>query len=144
MFIPDAYDYEFGGYPSSWSQIAAARHAISVYPECKYIWLLDQNSFIMDPGLSLENQVLGTKRLDSMMIRDQSVVPPDSVIRTFAHLQAQDANLIISQDKAGLNTGSVIIRNGEWAKFLLETWMDPLYKNYNFQKAERHGLVCIH
>ncbi len=27
------------------------------------------------------------------------------------------------------------------AKFFLDTWFDPLYRSYNFQKAEGHALV---
>ena len=37
--------------------------------------------------------------------------------------------------------GSFVLRNGDWARFLLDTWFDPLYRSYNFQKAELHTLV---
>jgi hypothetical protein len=76
-----------------------------------------------------------------MMIRDFPIVPPDSIIKTFPHLRGEDANLIISQDNDGLVADSLILRNSDWSKFLTETWLDPLYRSYNFQKAERHALV---
>ena len=36
-----------------------------------------------------------------------------------------------------------MIRTGEWAKFFLDAWFDPLYRSYNFQKAEEHALEHI-
>ncbi|EMT62506.1 Putative alpha-1,2-galactosyltransferase C8D2.17 [Fusarium odoratissimum] len=76
-------------------------------------------------------------------VRNKVIVPPDSIIKTFSHLKGEDAGLVISQDEAGLVTNSYILKNGEWAKFFIETWMDPLYQSYNFQKAERHALEHI-
>ena len=140
-FITKTSDYDTGRFPRSWSKIMAMRHALSKYPDCKYIWHLDQNAYIMEPSWSLEDQVLATRTLESLMIRDYPIVPPDSIIKTFPHLRAEDTGLVIAQDKDGLVSDSAIIRNGDWAKFLTETWMDPLYKTYNFQKAERHALV---
>lgn len=95
----------------------------------------------MDPKKSLDDIVLQAGKLESVMIRGKPVVPPDSIIKTFDHLRADDIDLVLSQDKSGLVHNNIILRNGEWAKFLLETWLDPLYRSYNFQKAERHALV---
>jgi mannan polymerase II complex MNN11 subunit len=77
------------------------------------------------------------------MLKDVPIVPPDSIIKTFTHLQEKDVDLIITQDKEDLNPGSFILRNGEFARFFLDIWFDPLYRNYNFAKAEVHGLVCF-
>lgn len=75
------------------------------------------------------------------MLKDKPVVPPDSVIKTFSHLKGDRIDLILSQDKEGLCQGSFLLKHGEWAQFFLDTWFDPLYKSYNFQKAEGHALV---
>ncbi|KAM4066848.1 galactosyl transferase GMA12/MNN10 family protein [Hirsutella rhossiliensis] len=141
--VVKAFDYDSHGAPPSWTKIVAMRHALSKYPDCKFIWYLDQNAFIMDPNKSLEALVLETKTLEGLMIKDYPVVPPDSIIKTFSHLRGQDADFIVSQDKDSLVHSSVILRNGEWSKFFLETWYDPLYRSYNFQKAERHALEHI-
>lgn len=139
--VVKAFDYDSHGAPPSWAKVVAMRHALSKYPDCNFIWYLDQNAFIMDPTKSLESLVLETKTLETLMIKDYPVVPPDSIIKTFSHLRGQDADFIVSQDKDSLVHTSVILRNGEWAKFFLETWYDPLYRSYNFQKAERHALA---
>jgi mannan polymerase II complex MNN11 subunit len=97
----------------------------------------------MNPELSVEEHIMSTKRLEHLMIRDQPIVPPDSVIKTFPHLKGQNIDLVLTQDKDGLAQGSLIIRRGEWSKFFLDTWFDPLYRSYNFQKADTHALVSM-
>jgi len=81
--------------------------------------------------------------LESLMITDVPIVPPDSVIKTFAGLDADRVDIIITQDKEGLSEKSFILRRGEWAKYFLDAWYDPLYRTYNFQRAERHALEHI-
>lgn len=77
------------------------------------------------------------------MILDKPVVPPDSVIKTFSHLRGERVDFILSQDHEGLAGGALLIKTGEWAKFFLDAWFDPLYRSYNFQKAEGHALEHI-
>lgn len=77
------------------------------------------------------------------MRTDTPVVPPDSVIKTFSHLKPERVDFILSQDREGLAGGSLLIRTGDWAKYFLDTWYDPLYRSYNFQKAEGHALEHI-
>ena len=113
------------------------------YPKSTFFYLLSPHSLIMNPSISLKSHILDPKRLESLMIRDKPVVPPDSVIRTFSHLKGDKVDLILTQDDEGLCQGSFLIRRGEWAKFFLDTWFDPLYRSYNFQKAEGHALVCL-
>lgn len=95
----------------------------------------------MNPSLSIQSHLLEKKRLESIMLRDKPVVPPDSVIKTFSHLKADKIDIVLTQDGEGLCQGSFILRRGEWARFFLDTWFDPLYRSYNFQKAEGHALV---
>lgn len=141
--VVNAQDYDTQGAPKSWAKIFAMRHALSKYPDSKFIWYLDQDAYIMDPSKSLDDQVTNAKKLESLMIKDYPVVPPDSIIKTFSHLRGENIDVIVSQDKEGLVHKSVVIRNGEWAKFFIETWFDPMYRSYNFQKAERHALEHI-
>ncbi|KAI5863458.1 glycosyltransferase family 34 protein [Durotheca rogersii] len=136
-------DYDLGGSPSSWSKVVAMRHALAKYPDCKYVWYLEQNAFIMNPHVKVEDYVMGARKLEANMIKELPVVPPDSIIKTFSHLKGDDVEFVITQDKEGLAPGSFIIKNGEWAKFFLDTWFDPLYRSYNFQKAETHALEHI-
>ncbi|KOS19154.1 hypothetical protein ESCO_001309 [Escovopsis weberi] len=141
--VVKALDYDTQGAPQSWAKLMAVRHALSKFPDCKFVWYLDQNAYIMDPRRSLEEQVLSPGKLESLMIKDYPVVPPDSIIKTFAHLRGNAIDLVVAQDKTSLISDSFVVRNGEWAKFFLETWLDPLYRSYNFGKAETHALEHI-
>lgn len=98
----------------------------------------------MNPSKSLESHILDKNRLQSLMLKDVPVVPPDSIIKTFSHLKPEDVDLIISTDHEDLNPGSFVLRQGDFARFFLDMWFDPLYRKYNFQKAEMHALVCFH
>jgi mannan polymerase II complex MNN11 subunit len=97
----------------------------------------------MNPELSVEEHIINPNKLESLMIRDQPIVPPDGVIKTFPHLKGSQIDLVLTQDKEGLSQGSFIVRRGDWSKFFLDTWFDPLYRSYNFQKADSHALVSL-
>jgi len=82
-FFPNISDYELNDAPKSWARVPAVRHALTKYPHSTYMWYLDQNSLIMNPEINVEGDIMNAKKLESMMIVDQPVVPPDSVIKTF-------------------------------------------------------------
>lgn len=130
-----------GDIPRSWAVIPAIRHAMALYPGSSYFFHLSPHAVIMDPSISLTSHILEKKKLDSIMIKDVPVVPPDSVIKTFSHISGTDVDLIITQDGDNLCPGSFILKTGEWAHYLLDAWFDPLYRSYNFAKAETHALV---
>lgn len=135
------YAYTLNGQPRSWASVPAVRHAMSKYLQSTYFFYLSPYALIMEPRLSLTSHVVDHKRLESLMIKDHSVVPPDSVIKTFGHLKGRDVQLIVTQDGQDLVSGSFIIKQGDWARFFLDVWYDPLYRAYNFAKAEKHALV---
>jgi mannan polymerase II complex MNN11 subunit len=94
----------------------------------------------MNPDLTIDS-IMAPKRMEKLMIKDQPIVPPDSVIKTFTHLKGDQIDFALTQDDSGLAPGSFILRRGDWATFFLDTWFDPLYRSYNFQKADTHALV---
>lgn len=143
-FFPIASEYDVEGSPRSWALVPSLRHAMATYPRSKFFFSLSPHALIMKPDVNLYTQLLAPKRLEQLMRRDVSVVPPDSVIKTFSHLKGDKVDLVLTQDGEGLCQGSFIIRQTDWAKFFLDTWFDPLYRSYNFQKAEGHALVCFY
>jgi mannan polymerase II complex MNN11 subunit len=130
-----------GKSPSSWALVPALRHAMTLNPHSTYFFSLSPHSLFMNPELSLVDHVLQKSRLEGLMLKDMPVVPPDSVIHTFSHLTGNDIDLVLTQDEEGLNPESFIVRQGDWAKYFLDVWFDPMYRSYNFQKAEGHALV---
>ena len=97
----------------------------------------------MNPALSLTDHIMNPAKLESLMLKDKPVVPPDSVIHTFSHLKGDKIDLVLTQDGEGLCQESFIVRQSEWSKYFLDSWFDPLYRSYNFQKAEGHALVSV-
>ncbi|KAI5369146.1 putative glycosyltransferase 34, nucleotide-diphospho-sugar transferase [Septoria linicola] len=143
-FFPNTTDYDLlPKTPESWSLIPSLRHTMTTNPHTPWLWHLSSESLIMNPRPSLETQLLSPTTLQSLLIKDHPVVPPDSVIHTLSHLSTSSINLIISQDDSGLGQSSFLLRTGDWAKFFLDAWFDPLYRSYNFQKAEGHALEHI-
>jgi hypothetical protein len=140
-FYAERGDYNLEGSPASWGKVTALRHAMTEFPDCRWMWYLDQDGIITDTAQGLEQRVLSESKLSELMLKDRSVVPPESIIKTFSHIRAEDIDFVVTQDNVGMSIASFAIRNGEWAKFFLDTWFDPLYRSYNFQKAEAHALV---
>jgi mannan polymerase II complex MNN11 subunit len=116
------------------------RHAMSLYPQATYFFYLDPHSLIMSTGLSIKDYIMDNSRLEKLMIPNVPIVPPDSVIKSNEGLSGDNAQFVLTQDKEGLSEKSFIMKQGEWAKYMLDAWYDPLYRQYNFQKAERHAL----
>ncbi|KAL1969517.1 hypothetical protein VTN77DRAFT_8955 [Rasamsonia byssochlamydoides] len=137
------YAYTLNNAPRSWAIVPAVRHALTVYPHSTYFFHLSPHALIMNPRLSLTSHVMDHKRLESLMLKDIPVVPPDSVIKTFSHLKGRDVEFVLSQDAEDLTSGGFIIKQGDWARFFLDVWFDPLYRSYNFAKAEKHALDHI-
>jgi mannan polymerase II complex MNN11 subunit len=116
---------------------------MTLNPRSTFFWYLDSTALIMNPAIPLTSHVLSPSHLEKLMIVNEPVVPPDSVIKTFANLKGDRIDLILTQDKDGLSPSSFVVRNGEWAKYFLDAWFDPIYRSYNFQKAETHALEHI-
>jgi mannan polymerase II complex MNN11 subunit len=143
LFIREVTDYPIGKIPSTWARIPAIRHAMSVNKYSEFFWYLDQDAIIMNPALSIEDHITNPVRLAQVLRREVPIVPPDSVIKTYRHVPAERVQLILAQDSEGLSTGSMLIRSGEWSKYFLDAWYDPMFRFYNFAKAEQHALEHI-
>ncbi|KAF2639133.1 alpha-1,6-mannosyltransferas-like protein subunit [Massarina eburnea CBS 473.64] len=142
-FFPTNTQYPTGTSPLSWSKVPALRHAMTLFPGSTYFWFLDSTALIMNQALDLQSHLLAPAKLEKLMIVNEPVVPPDSVIKTFGNLKGDRIDFIVTQDKEGLTATSMVVRNGEWAKYFLDAWFDPIYRSYNFQRAEIHALEHI-
>ncbi|SPO03409.1 related to alpha-1,2-galactosyltransferase [Cephalotrichum gorgonifer] len=142
-FFPHIGDYDLRGSPMSWTKVVALRHALAKFPDASYIWFLDQEALIMNPEISVHKDILAYEKLDKMMLRRQPVTLPESVIKTYPQLKPNQIDLVLTQDKEGVDGKSMILRNSDWSEFFLDTWYDPLFRSYNFELAETHTLEHI-
>ncbi|PWW77568.1 Glycosyltransferase Family 34 protein [Tuber magnatum] len=143
LFVANVTDYPIGEVPNGWACIPAIRHAMKEYKYSTYFWFLDQDAVIMNPSLSLEQHILAPERLGSIMRRGVPVVPSSSIIETYKHVPPERVQFVITQDAGGLQPGSMILKAGPWAHYLLDAWFDPIFRYYGFQKAEQHALEHI-
>jgi len=142
VFLPNVTDYDLSNpaVPSTWARIPAMRHAMTLYPHSTWYFYLDHNAFFMKPRVSVAEQITSDHHLESLMIPSRSIVPPDSVIKTFQHKSASHVDFILTQDQRSLSDDSFLLRRGDWAHFFLDSWFDGLYRSYNFQDAQAHAL----
>jgi len=129
--------------PASWAKVPAMRNAMANNTHTPYFFHVDHKTLIMNMDLSIEGHIMDKKKLENNMLIDVPVIPPDSIIKTFSGVPGDKVHMAISQDKDGLMPNAFVIRQGDWSKFMLDVWFDPMYQRYNFQKAERHALEHI-
>ena len=110
-FFPEASDYDLNGAPRSWAKIPALRHALTLWPHSTYFWYLDQSALIMNPDLTVDS-IMTPKRMEKLMIKDQPIVPPDSVIKTFTHLHGDQ--IVLASRLAVLYCGKGTGQYSSW------------------------------
>ncbi|KAK6360283.1 hypothetical protein TWF730_006431 [Orbilia blumenaviensis] len=172
VFARDLGDYEAGNeyqfkdgagkmrhYLKNYNKLPLIRQAMSSYPYTKSFWFLSSDSLIINMDLDLESHILSKSRLGNLMLRDHAVIPPESIIKTFKRQNADDIQLIITQDTKSVKSDSFIIRRRKdemgwgikkhkggkkgatmFGYYLLDLWFDPLYRFYHFKDAETSAL----
>jgi hypothetical protein len=141
-FFPNTSDYDLGSWPQSWSLVPALRHAMTLHPDHAWMWYLSSSALITNTSQSLDRKLLAPRTLETLAIANQAVVP-DSAIKTYPHLKGERVDLVLTHDGHGLSVDSFFVRTGDWAKYFLDMWFDPLYRSYNFAAAEKHVLEHI-
>ena len=129
---------------------------MSQYPTSEWFWYLDQakplrevwaqvngqNAIIMNPSIPLHTHYLSSASLTARPLRDVPVFPPEATVRT-PTLRTQPVSqisLILSHGGGILHTGSIILRRGDYADFLLDSWNDPLVRSYGFPGEAHQAL----
>lgn len=116
---------------------------MTMYPDCQYMWFLEQNAYITNKAVAMHTDIMSPAALEANMLREQPIAPPEGVIRTHAKLKGEAVELAVVQDFEGLATGSFVLKNGDYAEFLLDTMWNELYRQYRFQRAETHALSHV-
>ncbi|KAF3910729.1 hypothetical protein ABW21_db0208939 [Orbilia brochopaga] len=140
-------------YPKSFNKLPIIRHAMATYPYTQNFWFLSSDSLIINMDLSLDAHILNRKRLTNLMLRDHPIIPPQSIIKTFKHNEADDVQFIITQDTKSVRSDSFIVRRKAdempgrikagktvFGYYLMDVWYDPLYRFYHFKDSETSAL----
>lgn len=129
---------------AKWVRLYCLRAAMFAFPEAKWFWYLDQDAFIMDLNINLQEYVLSPEALSPIMLREQSIIPPNGAIKTYKNTRAQLVELLITQSNSKVETTSIILKNSNIGRSILEIWGDKLYLNYpNFPYGPDSALTHI-
>jgi len=96
----------------------------------------------MNPTIPLHNHFLSPASLLALPLRDVPVFPPETAIRTHSlkNQPVSHIGLVLTHGGGLLHTGTIILKRGDYAKFLLDSWNDPLVRSYGFPGEENQAL----
>src|SRR5271169_1316359 len=88
----------------------------------------------MNPSIPLHTHYLSSASLIARPLRDVPVFPPETTVRTLTlrNQPVSQISLILSHGGGILHTGSILLRRGDYANFVLDSWNDPLVRSYGF------------
>ena len=86
---------------SSWSKLPLLRNLMLTHPEIEWLWWMDDNAMFTDMSFEVP--------LDKY--KDHNLV-----------LHGREDEVYVKKEWVGLNTGSFLIRNCQWALDLLDVW----------------------
>ena len=103
----------------------------------------------MNPSIPIHSYYLSRSSLLVLPLRESPVFLPHSTTRTLS-LRAQPISqigLILSHGGGILHTGSIVLRRGDYASFVLDSWSDPFVRSYGFEGENSHAiehLIQVH
>lgn len=132
-------------------------------------WWLDLNTFIMEPGYSLQKHIFndlghntyrdinyynplkishppnGTSS-DARAPNFKNYLDPES-LSAVGDGNAKSINIIVPQDCGGFNLGSFFVRRSAWTDRLLDMWWDPVFyeqRHMEWEHKEQDALEYIY
>lgn len=129
---------------SKWTRVFAMKAAMFAFPDAKWFWYLDEDSLIMNMKLNLHDYILEPSALNSAMMKDQSLIPPNGIIKTYKNAKAESVRFIFVQSGQKIETNSFLVKNDYIARSMLDSWGDDLYMRYpNFPYGPDSALTHI-
>ncbi|EPY49262.1 alpha-1,2-galactosyltransferase [Schizosaccharomyces cryophilus OY26] len=127
------------GNDNTWSLVTAIRETLFEHPEASWVWVLDPRAVIMNTGESLKEAIMN-EQLSNNLLRNYPVDPLKPHIRTNSKMNLEDVKLITTNDYNGISIRSFLLRNDDFAPYLLDAWNEPLFKPYKKDLGERSAL----
>lgn len=96
----------------------------------------------MNPSIPIHTHFLSSASLLALPLRDVPLFPSETTVRT-PSLRAQpisQISLILSHGAGILHTGSILLRRGDYANFVIDSWNDPLVRSYGFPGEDYEAL----
>lgn len=116
---------------TKWVRLYALRAAMFAFPEAKWFWYLDQDALVANELVDLVKYALNDQDLSVIALREQSVVPPYGLIKTYKTLHPENIRLIFTQSETKIETNSFIVKNDVVGRAIIDMWSGKLFLNYN-------------
>lgn len=145
-FLPrlNALTYLSDRQKRKWVRIYCLQAAMHAFPGLKWFWYLDEQGFIMDDTVDMALYMLNPQLLEPIMKREQPIMLPLGVIKTYKNTKGSLVNLIVTQLKEKIETHSFVVQNNPLGRLVVQQWGDPLYLNYqNFPAGPDLALTHI-
>ncbi|KAH3902126.1 related to Probable alpha-1,6-mannosyltransferase MNN10 [Saccharomycodes ludwigii] len=143
MPIDKRYSHE---YRESWQKVDILKQTMREFPNTEWFWWLDEETLIMEPTYSLEDHIF--KRIDTIVNRTLDGFNPLEMNVDSAYVDyTTPLDMLITQDCGGFNLGSMLVRNSEWTKLLLDIWWDPVayeQKHMLWEHREQDALESLY
>lgn len=114
-----------------WVRLFCLRAAMFAFPEAEWFWYLDEDALVMNEKVELVDYLLTPEQLKKAMLKEQPVIPPNGLIRTYKNIQPENVRMIFTQSDTKLETNSFIVQNDFVGRALLDMWTDRLFLGYN-------------
>lgn len=128
------------GAPVYWNKIPILQEAFMRFPETEWVWWMDIDIIIMNMSLNIYDHVLSQEGLARNILLDQPMTGAgggETGFRTPPEYRYDAINFVISMDAWGMNVGNFLMRRGDWSKWLLDLWIDPLFISQNWAFPEQ-------
>lgn len=133
-------------YREGWQKVEVMRQTMREFPNTEWFWLLDLETLIMEPQISLEDHLF--KNLATLSYRTPEEFNPLKLPLDMPYIDyTAEPDLLITQDCGGFNLGSFLMRNSEWSRLLLDVWWDPVcyeQKHMVWEHREQDALEALY
>ncbi|KAM9904231.1 hypothetical protein OXX69_007639 [Metschnikowia pulcherrima] len=132
-FIPElnSMDYLGDQEKSKWVRLFCMRAAMFAFPEAEWFWYFDQDGLVTNMKVDLYSYLLTPDSLRIAALKEQPIIPPNGLIKTYKNIQPTNMNLIFTQSESMIETNSFIVRNNEIGRAVIDSWRAKLYLDYN-------------
>lgn len=114
-----------------WARIFCLRAAMFAFPEAEWFWYFDEDGLIQNMHTDLTSHLLNKKVLNSVILKERPIIPPNGLIKTYKNIQTENVKLIFIQFDNQIQTNSFIVKNDEVGRAIIDFWTDKLNLNYN-------------
>lgn len=135
--------------PTAWLKIPAIQDTFKNFPHVDWIWWLDIDALIMNKEISISRDILSRQVIETCLMWDHPLRNTDAKFhghryhsRKDGGLKSQNLDLIITQDRMGINAGSFMIRRSTFSNILLDFW-NAIDERDHWNRHEQDGLIHL-